>query len=117
VKDLLPKDRKHELQQKAIQLFVKKGHEKTTLRDLGKAVDIKGPGVYHYFKSKKDLCTMFNDHPTKTFGGEFKMTKGRTGMKMISIAKIPRRLLPEVVRRRACVHRSIVMKGRIVLNN
>jgi TetR/AcrR family transcriptional regulator, cholesterol catabolism regulator len=63
----MPKDRKHELQQKAIQLFVKKGYEKTTLRDLGKAVGIKGPGVYHYFKSKKDILIQIERDGWQTF--------------------------------------------------
>jgi TetR/AcrR family transcriptional regulator, cholesterol catabolism regulator len=48
-------ERKDEILDKAVQLFLKKGYEKTTLRDIGKSVGIQAPGLYHYFKGKKAI--------------------------------------------------------------
>lgn len=41
--------------QRAIELFLKYGYKNTTMKDLAKVVGIKGPGIYYYFKSKKDI--------------------------------------------------------------
>jgi AcrR family transcriptional regulator len=60
MKKKMPKDRKEDILEKAVQLFLKKGYEKATLRDLGKAAGIQAPGVYYYFKSKKDILNQLH---------------------------------------------------------
>ena len=63
----MPKGRKEEIIEKAVQLFLKKGYDRATLRDLGKAVGIEAPGVYYYFKSKKDLLNQIDQNSWKRF--------------------------------------------------
>lgn len=45
----------------AVKLFLKKGYEKTSTRDIAKAVGIQAPGIYYYFKSKKDILSELNE--------------------------------------------------------
>jgi len=55
------KRKKELLTRRAAQLFLKHGYEKTTTNDIAKAIGIKGPSVYHYFKSKEEiLLGIFN---------------------------------------------------------
>lgn len=44
-----------ELLQKAAALIAQKGFEATTMRDLGKAIDLSLAGLYYYFANKEDL--------------------------------------------------------------
>lgn len=57
----MPQDKREEILTKAVQLFLKKGYERTSLRDLGKAVGIQAPGLYYYFKSKKEILRQINE--------------------------------------------------------
>ncbi len=57
----MPQDRREEILEKAVKVFLKKGYEKATMRDLGKTVGIQAPGLYHYFKSKKDILHQINE--------------------------------------------------------
>ncbi len=54
------KDKREQLLSKAVQLFLKYGYEKTSMRDLAKAVGIQAPGIYYHFKSKKDILYQIN---------------------------------------------------------
>jgi TetR/AcrR family transcriptional regulator, cholesterol catabolism regulator len=63
----MPKDRREEILEKSVQLFLKKGYDKATLRDIGKAVGIQAPGVYYYFKSKKDILNQIHQGSWKRF--------------------------------------------------
>ena len=54
------KDKKGQLIKKAVQLFLKHGYEKTSMRDLAKAVGIQAPGIYYHFKSKRDILYQIN---------------------------------------------------------
>jgi AcrR family transcriptional regulator len=63
----MPKDRKEEILEKAVRLFLKKGYERTSLRDLGRAVGIQAPGLYYYFKSKKDILYQINQNSWQKF--------------------------------------------------
>ena len=63
----MPQDRKEEIIQKAVQLFLKKGYERASMRDLGKAVGIQAPGLYHYYKSKKDILNQINEDSWQKF--------------------------------------------------
>jgi len=47
--------RKEKIVEKAMDLFLRKGFEKTSIIDIAKTVGIEGPGFYHYFNSKEDL--------------------------------------------------------------
>lgn len=47
--------KRERLIKKASHSFLKDGYERTTFKNLAKAVGIQGPGVYHYFDSKEDL--------------------------------------------------------------
>jgi len=53
VKD--PKERKKEIIFAASQLFLTKGYDKTTMKDVMITLDIAKGTIYHYFKSKDDL--------------------------------------------------------------
>ena len=45
------------------ELFFKRGYEKTSIRDISKALNISKPGLYHHFASKQeilfDICSDF----------------------------------------------------------
>jgi len=47
--------RKEKIVEKAMDLFLSKGYQKTSIIDIAKTVGIEGPGFYHYFSSKEDL--------------------------------------------------------------
>ena len=61
------KDKKEQLLGKAVQLFLKHGYEKTSMRDLAKAVGIQAPGIYYHFKSKKDILYQINQESWQKF--------------------------------------------------
>ena len=61
------KDKKGQLIKKAVQLFLKHGYEKTSMRDLAKAVGIQAPGIYYHFKSKKDILYQINQESWQTY--------------------------------------------------
>jgi TetR/AcrR family transcriptional regulator, cholesterol catabolism regulator len=63
----MPNDRKEEILAEAVQLFLKKGYERTSLRDLGKAVGMQAPGIYYYFKSKKDILYQIHQDSWQKF--------------------------------------------------
>ena len=48
-------DRKKEIINNCLELFVKKGLTQTTTRDLSKAMKLKSGGMYYYFSSKDEL--------------------------------------------------------------
>jgi len=47
--------RKKEIMEKAIEIFAKKGYEKTSLDEIAKKLKISKPAIYLYFKNKEDL--------------------------------------------------------------
>ncbi len=61
------KDKREQLLGKAVQLFLKHGYEKTSMRDLAKAVGIQAPGIYYHFKSKKDILYQINQESWQKF--------------------------------------------------
>jgi AcrR family transcriptional regulator len=52
--ELVSKRRGH-IAKKAVKVFLKKGYEKTTMRDLGKACGMAPGSLYHYISSKTDI--------------------------------------------------------------
>ena len=63
----MSQDKKEEILAKAVHLFLTKGYEKASMRDLGKAVGIQAPGLYHYFKNKKEILQQINDDSWQKF--------------------------------------------------
>ena len=54
----LVEERRHKIITCARQLFVKKGYERTTMRDIGKACRMTSAGIYHYLGKKEDILSM-----------------------------------------------------------
>lgn len=50
-----PEERKKEIVETACQLFLSKGYDKTTMRDVMEQLQIAKGTIYHYFKSKDQL--------------------------------------------------------------
>jgi len=50
-----PKQTKENIIDTAVQLFREKGFEKTSMQDIASALGISKGGIYHHFKSKKDI--------------------------------------------------------------
>jgi AcrR family transcriptional regulator len=50
-----PEIRKQEIIEIAMQVFIEKGYEQTTMRDIAKAVKVVPGLCYRYFESKEDL--------------------------------------------------------------
>jgi AcrR family transcriptional regulator len=63
----MPQEKREEILEKAVKVFLKKGYEKATMRDLGKAVGMQAPGLYHYFKNKKQILQQINDDSWQKF--------------------------------------------------
>lgn len=47
--------KKDEIIKIALELFLKKGYEKTTITDIMKKTNLSKGGMYHYFSSKEDI--------------------------------------------------------------
>ncbi len=54
-KKVLTGDRKTQIIDSAIKVFIEKGYEKSSLREIVALVGITKPTLYHYFNSKHDL--------------------------------------------------------------
>lgn len=50
-----PEDRRKEIINTAIDLFAKKGYEKTTVEDITNAMEIAKGSFYYYFKTKQEV--------------------------------------------------------------
>jgi AcrR family transcriptional regulator len=59
--------RKKKIVQKAMDLFLRKVYEKTTIKDVTQTVGIEGPGFYHYFKNKEDLLAQVLESTIEIF--------------------------------------------------
>ena len=51
----LVSERREGIAKKAVELFLEKGYEKTTMRDIGKACGLSAGSLYHYIGSKADI--------------------------------------------------------------
>lgn len=47
--------KKEQLLQDIAELFYKRGYDKTSMRDISKALSISKPGIYHHFTSKQEI--------------------------------------------------------------
>lgn len=50
-----PEERKQEIIDTAMQMFYEKGYEKTTIRDIAKAINVVPGLCYRYFSSKQEM--------------------------------------------------------------
>ena len=67
------KDRKNQILEAALGVFVIKGYSKTTMDDIVSASKLSKGALYHYYKSKKDLFLSLIDHwETYTFKNFYK---------------------------------------------
>jgi TetR/AcrR family transcriptional regulator, cholesterol catabolism regulator len=54
-------DKRHEIYEKALELFISEGYEQTPLSKIAKAMGITKAGLYHYFKSKEELLFFIHE--------------------------------------------------------
>jgi len=58
-------DRREEIFEKAMELFIKDGFDQTPLSKIAKALGIAKAGLYHYFQSKEDLLLCIHERNLK----------------------------------------------------
>jgi AcrR family transcriptional regulator len=54
-------DRREEIYEKAMELFIARGYEQTPLSLIAKALNIAKSGLYHYFNTKEDLLFFIHE--------------------------------------------------------
>ncbi|HEY8891346.1 MAG TPA: TetR/AcrR family transcriptional regulator [Clostridium sp.] len=78
VKD--PVERRREIMNKASELFLNKGYDKTSVNSIVVELDIAKGTFYHYFKSKEEvLCEILEESVEKYSGGIKKDLNSLTG--------------------------------------
>ncbi|MFC1476877.1 TetR/AcrR family transcriptional regulator [candidate division KSB1 bacterium] len=63
-------ERRQEIIDTALQLFLSKGYEKTAVSDIVRAVDVAQGTFYYYFKSKTDVLEAVVEHYIKALAQE-----------------------------------------------
>jgi AcrR family transcriptional regulator len=58
-------DKREEIYEKALELFIAKGYDQTPLSQIAKALGITKAGLYYYFSSKEELLFFIHDHNLK----------------------------------------------------
>lgn len=58
-------DRREEIYEKALALFIENGYVQTPLSRIAKALNLTKAGFYHYFKSKEELLFFIHEHNLK----------------------------------------------------
>lgn len=56
------RDRRQQLIDAAVRVFMEKGFHETTVRDIGKAADLTQGTIYNYVRSKDDILYLACDH-------------------------------------------------------
>ena len=78
VKD--PVERRNEIMNKASELFLSKGYDKTSVNSIVEELEIAKGTFYHYFKSKEEiLCEIIEESVEKYSNGIKKDLKGISG--------------------------------------
>ena len=54
-------DKRHEIYEKALELFISQGYEQTPLSRIAKELGITKAGLYHYFNSKEELLFFIHE--------------------------------------------------------
>lgn len=57
-----PKQTRENIVSTAVQLFMEKGFEKTSMQDIANAIGISKGGIYHHFKSKKEIINTVREN-------------------------------------------------------
>ena len=58
-------DRREEIFEKALELFIAEGYDQTPLSRIAKALGITKAGLYHYFSSKEELLFFIHERNVK----------------------------------------------------
>lgn len=58
-------DKRDEISEKALELFIAQGYDATPLSHIAKALGLTKAGIYHYFKSKEELLFYIHDRNMK----------------------------------------------------
>jgi AcrR family transcriptional regulator len=58
-------DRREEIYEKALTLFIENGYDQTPLSRIAEALNLTKAGLYHYFKSKEELLFFIHEHNLK----------------------------------------------------
>jgi len=58
-------DRREEIYEKAMELFIAEGYDRTPLSKIAKALGLAKAGLYHYFNSKEDLLFFIHERNLK----------------------------------------------------
>lgn len=58
-------DKREEIYEKALELFIAKGYDQTPLSQIAKALGITKAGLYYYFSSKEELLFFIHDRNLK----------------------------------------------------
>jgi AcrR family transcriptional regulator len=58
-------DRREEIYEKAMELFIAEGYDQTPLSRIAKALGLAKAGLYHYFSSKEDLLFFIHERNLK----------------------------------------------------
>jgi len=59
--------KRERLLEEGAKLFLKKGYDRTTMKDLGKAVGVQAAAIYYHFKSKNDLLEQIDEESFRRF--------------------------------------------------
>jgi AcrR family transcriptional regulator len=58
-------DRREEIYEKAMELFIAEGYDRTPLSKIAKTLGLAKAGLYHYFNSKEDLLFFIHERNLK----------------------------------------------------
>jgi AcrR family transcriptional regulator len=58
-------DKKEEIYEKALELFIAEGYDNTPLSRIAQALNLTKAGLYHYFHSKEELLFFIHGHNLK----------------------------------------------------
>ena len=58
--DKLIRERREKIANNAVKVFLEKGFDKATIRDLGKACGMSSGSLYHYIGTKRDILHLIN---------------------------------------------------------
>ena len=58
-------NKKVEIYEKALELFIAEGYDHTPLSRIAKALNLTKAGLYHYFHSKEELLFFIHEHNLK----------------------------------------------------
>lgn len=57
-----PEQTRQNIMDTAVQLFMEKGFEKTSIQDIASAIGISKGGIYHHFSSKKEIINTIREN-------------------------------------------------------